>query len=276
MVTTSPVHPYLAALQAYLGARYSPDTVSTFTGGARTFLKVIGTKKEYTREDVLRYADWLTTKGYATQSVNVMMASVKTLFRAMRWSWPVEKGDLHFRMPQEESRGVVIPGEDVLRLIRAARGLGVPERPAVALATTYGLRPNEIAQVTSKGLQGDILEIQTSKGGRKRVHQIPPVLREALTFRPYPISRIGLHATFDRLMKAHVREPIKGEGWHSVRRALVTGLYLDGASDIYIQQWMGWRMGKSIVSTYVRPDAAALDREIYAKHPFLRAWDHGF
>jgi len=74
-------------------------------------------------------------------------------------------------------------------------------------------------------------------------------------------------------MRAHIRAPRTGEGWHSLRRSVVTGLTNAGLAEVKMNAWMGWQYkGQDMTQRYYRPDPAELDLEVYALHPFLPYW----
>lgn len=267
---------YLQKLRSQLGSRYAETTRSSFTSQARRFLDVAGVKPAYSREDMLAYVDKLVLAGYRGTSIMTILGGVRALLYANNIPWPLQKRDLHLNLPDEEEGGPVLSRADVAGMIRGAQGTRVPDLPAVALSTIYGLRATEIAAVISAGCNGKVLEVQTAKGGRKRVHTIPATLRGALTFKAHPMTRDGLYHTFERRIKI-VRDPIKGEGWHAIRRALLTELQQTALPEALVHRWFGWRTPPQspyrIAYRYFRPEAEKMDEQVYAKHPFLPMWE---
>ncbi len=267
---------YLERLRAQMGTRYSQHTVEAFGRQGGRFLIFAGMKRGYSRDEVLRFVDTLVKAGYKQTSINTILAGVRAMFHANELPWPLQKRDLHLGLPEVEEGGAVVPAVDIGRLIAAVRGTPGYDRVAVALSTTYGFRPSEIVEALAAGCDGRLLKVQTSKQGRVRRHTVPKVLVAALCFHARKMTTDGLHSMFDRLMKTHVRPAAKGEGWHGVRRALVTGLFQAHLADVAVHRWFGW---KSIArpelrtsSKYYRPDPVELDHEVYAVHPFLRYW----
>lgn len=264
---------YLDKLNVSLGARYSEHTRAAFVGQGRRFMQVVGVKAEYSREDVLLFVDTMVRAGYKEASIQTIVAGVRALFAANKWAWPLERRDMHLGMAQEDAGGPVMPDADVARLIRASRTVGPPEAQAIALATTYGFRAQEIAAVLTSGANGRLIVVQTAKTGRKREHSVPGILQVPLTFSPYPIGVDGVHKAFQRVMERCVRPPLKGEGWHAIRRALITGLLDNELAEFKLHSWMGWRApGNKISYRYFRKGGKELDAEVFAKHPFLPYW----
>lgn len=264
-------HP-LDRLRKDLGERYSPETVQHVVGQARLFLKRVGEKEQYTRVDIQGYADYLLAAGRKPSSVRTILSAVRSLFKAMEQPWPFsDTRELHLP-PAGDEGGPVLHREEVAELIAAVKGEYSLGRRVVALVSLYGLRSTEISRVLSKGCDGKTLRIPTAKGGRLRFHHIPPTVAYALEFPPYERSYDILHATFNRLMREHVRDPLPGEGWHAVRRALVTGLLDAGVPMHTVQRFMGWRSRETVI-TYYRPAADEVEAMVYEKHPFLKLWD---
>lgn len=261
----------LDALRASLGARYSADTVRSYTQQAGRYLAWARPVPTYSREQIRAYLDSLIAEGKARASVEAARYAVKALCDAVGAPWPLERRDMHLALPQAEGGPALRPAEVDL-LIRGARAEGqAPGLQATALATTWGLRAIEIAQVLGQGMDGERLALTAAKGGRPRSHLVPAssALQQALTFPPLSLGRRALHDLFERLMVEHVRRPRRGEGWHAVRRALVTGLLDAGAQEYALRRWMGWR-GIGTLPHYYHPQDG--DAAILAIHPFLRSW----
>ena len=276
---------YLQMLEVDLGARYSPDSKRTFLVQAKVFLKRVGAKESYTREDILGYVDSMIEQGKAGGTIHTALSAVRHLFQAIKCPWPLRPRELHLGLPRSQGGPALAPDE-VEALIKGVRAQVVrftPSDPhkfrsaymarvAVALSTTYGLRPIELQRALSHGCTGETFELQTAKGGKYRQHSIPPEeLRIPLTFISTKIGRATLHKVFTDLMKAHVRPRRKGEGWHAVRRSLVTGLLAAGLQMHTVSRWMGWQLTETAFS-YYRPSQDDLDQTIFEKHPFLEHW----
>jgi integrase len=239
---------------------------------ANRFISHAGMRQAYTKADVQGYLDSLIEQGLLRQSINAYLAALRAFFAANELVYPTAARDLHFGMAQVEPNAPVLPIVVVQALIRGiAPGQGIGPR-AVALASMYGLRPSEIAATITEGCDGSTISVQTRKQGRRRVHTVPPALRAVLTFEGHKVTTDGLHKLFDRCM-AYIRRPSEpGEGWHAVRRTLVTGLLENGVSEYDVERWMGWRQVKKTSFTYYRPNPTDLDERVYAAHPFLPVW----
>jgi len=156
-------------------------------------------------------------------------------------------------------------------MIEGAKGARFPDLQITLLSTMWGLRKTEIATVLSAGLDGKTLEVQTAKHGRQRVHPIPPQLSLPLSFRGKHETANAMGPAFQRIMRRYVREPEPREGWHAIRRSLVTELFHNGAPEIIIFKFMGWRRN-DMTYTYFKPSATEIMDAILPKHPFFPLW----
>ncbi len=261
---------YLDRLQQHMGARYSETYIQTTQNQAEKFLRATGVKAAYTREDILGYMDTLTRGGLKANSIRTMLAAVKTLLYANSLPWPLDRRDMHLGKGNDETEAPALSVDEVKTLIKAVRGMGLPEEPAVALASIWGFRTNEIAAGLTQGLDGRRLEIKI-KGGKTRSHTIYPPLQDVLRFKPSPITREGMHHIFQRLMRRYVREPRSREGFHSCRRTLATELFKTAVSPYTVHRYMCWRVAE-IGFTYYRATMDEVEREVLRYHPFIKFW----
>lgn len=268
---------HLERLDRELGARYTTDTRKAYLTQARLFLRNAGEKPAYSRDDVLHYIDGLITAEKSKNSIRSAIVGIQALCRAIDCPWPLAGKPLH--LPHDEDDGglgPVLAPDEVTKLITAAKQHpGITSR-ATCLATIYGFRVSEIARTLSAGITEPHLLVTTSKTRHRREHGIPSILFEQLRCPPLTIGVSALHVLFRTLMAEHVRAPAKGEGWHAVRRALVTGLAQNEVPDRLLVRFFGWsRTGSSgavIADRYTRLDYRDVDDQVFRRHPFLRAW----
>lgn len=264
----------LARLEAYLGSRYSPQTIAAFRRQAGHFLRSAGVKPGYTRDDILTYIDQLIKGGYKPQSIKVMLFGVRALFRAMGMAWPLDRRDTHLGLPEGEKNAPVLLPSEVALLIMGTRRGNPLDKAIACLSTVYGLRNSELALVMSEGMAGYRLEVQTAKVGTVRSHGIPKGIGPILTFPPIAMGRDRVHDVFDQLMTRHVRPPRAREGWHSVRRSLVTSLVEAKVDPYTVTRYMGWKI-KDVAFIYFKPPGSQIDADVYKLHPFLPYWLEG-
>jgi hypothetical protein len=262
---------HIGQLSTYLGSRYSEHTKASFGRSAAHFLRSVGVKPAYDRRDLLGFIDHLIKAGYGSASIHTMLAGVRALFRAMELPWPLDKGDTHLGLQTTEDAGAIYDPGEIETLIRNVPKLGYPDLQIVALSTMYGFRNTELAMILSAGCDGKLLTVQTTKNGRKRVLPIPSVLSKILHFGVYPIGSAGLHHHFDTIMNRCLRAPRTGEGWHAIRRGLVSGMSANGVDSYTIHKYMGWRVPETAFG-YDRRTPLEVCTMVYEKHPFLPVW----
>jgi hypothetical protein len=161
--------------------------------------------------------------------------------------------------------------EEIVRMIQGVKGARFPDLQLCMLSSLYGFRNQELANIISTGLDGKEIDVQTAKGGRRRVHHIPSALSAYLTFRGKRCKPEAAHKAFERIMDRYVRPPRYREGWHALRRNVVTGLLMAGCSEDVVVAFMGW--GKpATVFKYFHPDPQNVDEEVFKVHPFYPEW----
>ena len=272
----------LTNLCIYLGDRYSPNTIYAFATQSRKFIQRVGVKDSYTRNDLMLFINHMQSLNYKSKSIHTIVAGVHALFDSMGIPWPLIPRDMHLRHTGGEAQPLpATPVMDVMKLIKLARTMDMPNRPAWCLATVWAPRSNEIAGVLSAGCDGVHLEFSTKMQTVRR-HTIPEGLREYLTFKPHKISRAGLYDMFGRMMR-NIRAPMAREGFHAIRRTVTTQLMMAGLDRYLVFRFIGWKtpghlapggnieQAQEIAFTYFKPEE--VDQAVYAKHPFLPLWE---
>lgn len=261
---------YIVRLRASFGARYAANTQRIYESNAWSFLNTIGIKPVYTSDDVKHWVDGMIQAGMVDTSIRTKVASLKPMFDANDMAWPGSK--LHLGLPQHEENAPAIPAEACELMIRMLGNKGGIVTTVLMLGTLFGLRTSEIQWVLAHGCDGKLLEIQTSKQGRRRIHHLPDGLGTGLVFKPTKLSAAALHRMFGMFQQAITRVPAEREGWHAVRRTLITALFNNGISEYEVHRWMGWRVVGKITFRYFRPEPGALDKRVWDAHPFLAIW----
>ncbi len=265
---------YLDTLESYLGGRYSPGTISVFTHQAAKFLATIGVKAEYSREDILRYTNYLISQGQKSQSVSGCVTAIKALFRANGLAWPMQARDMHLRRAEvDPANAPMLSVSDAAKMIEGARAdFRYPDTQLVALSTLWGFRASELARILTLGCNGRDLTVETSKTGRHRVHRVPTALASILSVQGRKIGTSAMHPAYDRIVERYCRRaPAPREGWHSVRRMLASELYGNGVDELTISHFFGWAR-PGMASRYIRPQPLAVDRAVFLRHPLLSHW----
>ena len=248
----------------------------------RRFEACCGVKDDYSRGDVVKYLAQLRSEGISQNSINTMLRPVKLLCELERWG----NGFPRLAMPKvrrcDVSRPRLSVGE-VRNLIVKARTLrnksgklicSERELAYLAAATTYGLRREEIG--TLEVCDGHVT-VHTAKGGEVTTHLLPGSIKR------YMVGYCGandvkyLSRVFQSLVNKVGLGLDAGYGWHSVRRALATELFIKDVPMLHIIRFMRWSDGSvqrelGMLAIYAEREQGDIDRYIFDVHPFLPFW----
>jgi hypothetical protein len=207
---------------------------------------------------------------YSPTSNRTIITGVKSLFKALEIKWPVDGRDLRIVTHGYEPTTPIMDIDDVARLINAAKQSKYPNYQVCMLSTLYGFRRQELADIMSAGLGGYVIDINTVKTGTRRIHTIPPPLSKALTFKGKPMTIYMINYCFETLIRS-IRDPRPREGWHTIRRSLVTELLDRGLAEFQVSKFMGWTRTETSYK-YYKPKRETVDNEVYAVHPYIPIW----
>lgn len=247
------------------------------------------TRGEMDRHSALAWCDELRAKGYADATIAWAWQMLRRLYIANGTAWPFTNGE----GPVIRESDVFAPAlhPDVIRReIEAARsGILLPlEAAVVALATIYGVRRVEIADLQPQDIQPKegLILIRTAKKGRERWHKLP---QEIVPYLECWTPGLTEHQIANLYLLAEWRtgvEHIKGVGIHGIRRSLDT-LLTDHLPELVVQQFLRWR-ASSMVQRYravrfvggdahqgqvaLRTQDRRTDEMVFEVHPFLGDW----
>jgi len=252
----------------------SHDTAQHWKTWTERFEQVCGVKEKYDRSDVVKFLAWEREQGFSQNSIKTHLRPIKLLAQIQDWHFPklsmrkVRDGDI---------TRTIFTKDQVISLIQMGRQLLAPKEISyLALATTYGLRREEMSKPEPPDIADSAITIHVVKGGPTTTHLIPPEIAPYLdSYSPYGKDHMS-HLFLKILYKTGVRVGA-GYGWHSIRRALTTELVLAEASVLNIMRFMRWSeasIGKELgmLRIYAKKDQARIDSEIFKIHPFLPYW----
>lgn len=253
------------------------DTAQHWKTWTERFEKVCGIKEKYDRSDVIKFLAWERQQGFTQNSINTHLRPVKLLAQLQEWHFP--KLSMR-RVRDEEITRTIFTKAQVISLIQNGKRLLEPKELCyLALATTYGVRREEMSKPEPPDIQDGKITIHTIKGGPTTTHLIPPEITPYLEeFIPYSTDYMS-HMFLRMLKKLGIKVGAR-YGWHSIRRALATELLLAEASALNIMRFMRWsdaslRGEFGMLTIYAKKDQARIDQEIFKIHPFLPYWGAG-
>lgn len=262
-----------------LGRRHSRETVNIYAGVARQLAGHAGKTHGFKRRDILLFIDDLIDSGKSSSYIAWTRFAIKAMFRAIEETCPVTVED--FPQASDPIYQPTMLSDRVKNLIIKTNAHGLPyERFYLLMSTVYGLRRVELSRLSPSSFDDTVshVAIDTAKHGKARVHVIPedirPLVRVYLnskriyTYAPSTLS--GVFIAMCNRANCHRGEH---EGWHSIRRALNTGLLTNGANRDYVRDFMRWKASRRDMSeVYFHEAPAKIDRVIFEHHPFLPYW----
>jgi integrase len=249
-------------------AKRSDRTKQLYAWALGAFRKAAGVKDVYTEKDVMRAVEKLERK-YKPKSVSFVFKTCRSLIEG----WP---RDLTYRFSPSDVEQIAATPEALQRMVQTARAESFDPlyRAYLFLSSIYGLRCAELASIqpTDINFAKGTIFVRTAKGGTQREQALPDVAGHYIAgLTIVPSATKTLNSVY-RLVEAMAGiEHRKGAGWHSIRRALATGLRDAGADPVKAKQFMRWK--DSGMYEHYALHNVTLDRAIFEIHPFLSFWE---
>ncbi len=259
----------LSNFEIYLKSiRRRPSTMNYYMPEARRFLKSIK-GEAFDESDGRAYlANLYNMKDGTARKIHYVL---RALFKSQDITFNVETPPMEDNPFQPTIRQDEMP-----TLITAVKESGDPnERGALALSTVYGVRRVEIWRASENDLNREdrTITIHTAKKGRTRTHLIPNEVLDHISGYDFKPRSDPWYATlfWGMIKKAGLDLP-KGYGFHSIRRALYTGL--TGKVDfLFRHEFLRWRIrGVDLGMIYDQNPPAQIDQIVFDNHPFLGCW----
>lgn len=259
-----------------IGWGRSSLTIDRYRWLCEWYLREVG-DEAFTRQGVTKFLAMLKDKpgNYRRWCYSV----IRRLFETNSQEWPFGKG-VPEKTPPREMNAPAMPPEDVVILIESSREKLEPwETGVIALSTAYGLRIGEIMAVRPEDVADSTIFIRTKKKGDQRDMILPAECREyikawaGLEERP---ANTTMFPAFHRMARVCRVPTESGMGYHSVRRALITGLQMSGVPEFLIMRFLRWRMSASqfgMLPTYSKIPDEVVDKFVFSLHPFLPHFD---
>lgn len=241
------------------------------------FVRIIGNKPTYDRNDVTKYLVAMRNIGHCQNTINKDLKPLHLLAQLQNWQFPkMSMKKVH----KEDVTRTILSVEEIGQLIlRGRQALPKNYQAFLALSTIYGLRREEMVQLTPEDIGKDgLLHVRVvAKGGSPTNHQIPDCIRPILK-EFHPTDARYMTRIFRRICRACAIKIADLYGWHSIRRALVTQLVIKDQSALNIVRFMRWSEQGTMkgefgmLALYAQRDQGNIDNAIFANHPFLKYW----
>jgi integrase len=244
-----------------------------------------------------RYVRHLRDEQLSDATIDLHLRTIRAFYRRFGVRPPSVRG---WRFDAKTSNRPALDREFVLKMIDAAKTGHVWSWhvPLLVLATVYGMRASEMANVLPEDLDSPHarIYIRTMKGGIRRWVHFPTHLHKFFAGWSAP-SLSEIERSFDEVWSAVSDEskPL-GVGWHSCRRALVRDLRLAGVPEDAVIRFLRWKSARDnaakMLDLYSNPNllvteqgARAVtefdqgspdyDAEVWQQHPYCTRWRDG-
>ncbi|MDD5060883.1 MAG: tyrosine-type recombinase/integrase [Candidatus Marinimicrobia bacterium] len=235
---------------------------------------------------------------YKDGTVNLVFRTIRTMFNRNGLDWPYNRGEA----PVIKESSIVAPALNPITVKRLIEAVKMNDNPCacamLALSTTYGLRRQELINITAEDIRYNdkTIHIATLKHGRERTHVLPEPIIPWLQIYDFHDTRsdfrmLDLWYTMEDMIGL---KHIDHVGWHSVRRTLDT-LLLRKFTETEVSSFLRWKqatssnmpfrysrtefVGEEENVTELGGESLSVDQKIFAKdengnykHPFVGEW----
>jgi integrase len=260
----------LDSFEVYLKSqRVSPSTLKTYMQAIKPFVKSIKDPLSIDEEDARMFLATLYD-GEQNTAYKVHYA-LAAFFKSQHIPFNIPAPQMN-----PHPKRLMITPDDMHTLITSTKEAGdLNEKGILAMSSTYGVRKIELLRMNKNDLNiaNKTILIRTAKGGRERVHLVPDVVFNYIAGYDFlPRSGGSLRNMFWSMVRRAGLVLDKGYGFHSIRRALFTGL--EGKVDyFYRHEFMRWwERSFNLDSIYSQTPPAKIDELVFKAHPFLPFW----
>jgi len=261
----------LDGFEVYLKSqRVSPSTLRTYRQVVIKFLESIKDPLSIDEEDARTFLAKIY--GGEQNTAYKVHYALAAFFKSQHIPFEIPAP----KMNPYPKRTIITP-DDMHTLITSTKEAGdFNEKGILALSSTYGVRKIELLRANKNDLNivNRTILIRTAKGGRERVHLVPDAVFNYIAGYDFlPRSEGSLRNMFWSMVKRAGLTLDKGYGFHSIRRALYTGL--SGQVDyFYRHEFMRWYDRQlSLDAIYEQMPPAKIDALVFKAHPFLPFWE---
>jgi len=266
----------------------APGTITSYLQTGKIFLEFLGEHQQPTDKDFRRYFLHRREQGISERTLTKEFVQLRKLALANEWPWPFTSDDRP--IAEEEPFAPAFTPEEIQTLIKARDNYSKGERFYLAVATTWGLRREEMLRIRKRDYTDTSIKIKTAKRGLRVEHLIPDEIKPILqNYHPKLNRSSSLSYVFYRVLDKAGLEQRKGYGWHSIRRTLRTVLEWNLAENrlplSLVADFMGWSKtqkgiiygGAPMLGVYAHPeimsgDPFGIDKLVLNVHPFVKLW----
>lgn len=240
------------------------------------FIDFVGVKSTYDRTDAMKFLNHIVKSGMSSNYARWAYYVLRNFYKSLGIEFPLTSRELPPLHGPGEINAPVFSSDYVGKLISAVKKKGDAGMKAyLALSTTYGFRRMELARMSNSAISNSLLRVQSVKGGELREHIIPDDVSPYINgFKFKKVSDQTLTNIFHRMQGLAGLPQNLGDGYHSIRRSLITELLAAGVPIHIVYSFIGWKLSSKlgIMGVYTRPDPKMRDEMVMSHHPFLNFW----
>lgn len=260
-------------------------TLDTWPRVVRRFLRVVGNKEQFGRQEVVSHLAELRRSKKRGSYRRQVFRILKTFYQANGWEWPFRRGECP---KASEPQRPWLEYDEFLRVIEALKRC--PRYHALfRLAGCTAARSSEISAMDITDYKRPHIWVNAIKRGRSGLRKLDyetcEVLdsylatrkdREPCLFYSRNHTRITPSAMRYILRKVagEIGLDLKRAGMHIFRRSFTTWAYKAGAREKEITDVVGWRT-PTMVHEYIQLDREEAMAAVERAHPMFKLTDMG-
>jgi len=239
-------------------------------------------------DDFRRYFIWRRRQNISERTLRKEYYHCMKLALANKWPWDFEKEDVP--VSYEPAYQPTTEVQVVMQLIKCHRLYNRDEKFYLAVATVWGCRRQDMADIATRHLTDDVISIPIAKNHPLKKHLIPPELKPLFRgYKPRLHDVSALSHLFTRICVKAKYQRQRRENFHSIRRIVNTEIRralvkhdLDESLQADFMGWSAEKKGREFMKSPMAGlydhkevstlDAFYYDTQVYPVHPFLSLW----
>ncbi len=266
----------------------SETTRRSYLETALKFVNYLSKLDGVTADDFRHYFLWRRKLNISERTLRKEFYHLMKLAHANGWPWDFEKEDVpvSYQPAYQPTTEIQV----LMQLIKCHQLYTRDEKFYLAVATTWGCRRQDMADITTRHLAEDIISLPLAKNHPPKKHLIPPVLKPLFRgYKPRLHDVSALSHLFHRICAKAKYKRQRRENFHSIRRIVNTEIrrvLVKNDLDEGLQaDYMGWSPekkgrafhGSAMAGIYDHKEVSLqdpfyYDTQVYPVHPFLYLW----
>jgi len=265
-------------------AGLSETTQQRYLQVVKGFIRAVGLKRRYRKEDVLQYLAQLEKRGCGNNHRRWVFTVLHTFYETMGWDWWTRREQRRVMPKAEDPKMPYLRQPELGQVLEALASKPPMVQALFRIAELTPIRRIELQRLDREDYQRPYLRIKTRKGGEARTltldEQTCNLLEEYLAARRdvdpalfvstlnKRIALITLTLLFRRTL-VELGLYRRGLGWHGARRGVTTMLHRAGASERELQELGGWR-SPFMPHRYIQLEPTEVDEKAKRIHPLIK------